>query len=91
MTDIVDIAGEGDTTGIQDGDQMSSLARRATPQRIWNIFLALQIYLAPAQANLPSMNYNPAALKTCTLEKEETYSQICVELTTTSDEHQLTH
>ena len=37
------------------------------------------------------MNYNPAALKTCTLEKEETYSEICVELTTTSDEHQLTH
>ena len=70
---------------------MSSLARRATPQRIWNIFLALQIHLAPAKANLPSMNYNPAALTTCTLEKEETYSQICVELTTTSDEHQLTH
>ena len=37
------------------------------------------------------MNYNPAALTTCTLEKEETYSEICVELTTTSDEHQLTH
>ena len=86
-----DIAGEGHTTGIQDRDQMSSLARRATPQRIWNIFLALQIHLAPAKANLPSMNYNPAALKTCTLEKEETYSEICVELTTTSDEHQLTH